>query len=138
MSSTKFNLNILNSYFRRKVQLARQNHRCAGCGTRVEPGFIKRFRYCEYLGKYFCQCCHSNATSFIPGKILQKWDFTKYYVSNFARDLLSKMYNDPLFNVQDINPALYRKVRVLDSVGEARLQLFDFKRFLQACRLGVE
>ncbi|NXC18832.1 RUBIC protein, partial [Corythaeola cristata] len=100
----------------RKVAVAKQNYRCAGCGIRTDPDYIKRLRYCEYLGKYFCQCCHENAQTVIPSRILRKWDFSKYYVSNFSKDLLSKIWSDPLFNVQDINPALYRKVKSLNQV----------------------
>ena len=69
--------------------------------------------------------------------MLRKWDFTKYYVSNFARDLLLKMHNDPLFNVNDINNGLYRKVRVLDHVRECRVQLYHLKVFVQTCRNGL-
>ena len=82
----------------------------------VFSDYIKRLRYCEYLGKYFCQCCHENAQMVIPSRVLRKWDFSKYYVSNFSKDLLIKIWNDPLFNVQDINSALYRKVKLLNQV----------------------
>uniref|UniRef100_A0A672YIT3 Rubicon autophagy regulator n=1 Tax=Sphaeramia orbicularis TaxID=375764 RepID=A0A672YIT3_9TELE len=63
----------------RKVVVAKQNYRCAGCGTRIDPDYIKRLRYCEYLGRGGSR------------RVLRKWDFSKYYVSNFARDLLSKI-----------------------------------------------
>lgn len=82
----------------------------------VWPDYIKRLRYCEYLGKYFCQCCHENTQTVIPSRILRKWDFSKYYVSNFSKDLLSKIWSDPLFNVQAINAALYQKVKALNQV----------------------
>lgn len=78
--------------------------------------YIKRLRYCEYLGRYFCQCCHENAQAVVPGRVLRKWDFSKYYVSNFARDLLSKIAGDPLFNPNDINSGLYKKIKALESV----------------------
>lgn len=78
--------------------------------------YIKRLRYCEYLGRYFCQCCHENAQAVVPGRVLRKWDFSKYYVSNFARDLLSKIAGDPLFNPSDINSDLYKKVKALEAV----------------------
>ncbi|NXN91589.1 RUBIC protein, partial [Rhinopomastus cyanomelas] len=120
----------------RKVAVAKQNYRCAGCGIRTEPDYIKRLRYCEYLGKYFCQCCHENAQTVIPSRILCKWDFSKYYVSNFSKDLLSKIWNDPLFNVQDINPALYRKVKPLNQVWLLRIQLFHMKNMFKTCRLA--
>ncbi|XP_051873271.1 run domain Beclin-1-interacting and cysteine-rich domain-containing protein isoform X3 [Pristis pectinata] len=123
---------------KRKVVVAKQNYRCAGCGIRVDPEYIKRLRYCEYLGKYFCQCCHENVQSAVPSRILRKWDFSKYYVSNFSKDLLNKIWNDPLFNVQDINSALYRKVKALDQVHMLRMQLVHMKNLLKTCRLAKD
>ncbi|XP_033006785.1 run domain Beclin-1-interacting and cysteine-rich domain-containing protein isoform X2 [Lacerta agilis] len=120
----------------RKVAVAKQNYRCAGCGIRTDPDYIKRMRYCEYLGKYFCQCCHENAQMLIPSRILRKWDFSKYCVSNFSKDLLSKIWSDPLFNVQDINTALYRKVKPLNQVRLLRIQLYHMKNMFKTCRLA--
>ncbi|XP_062065383.1 run domain Beclin-1-interacting and cysteine-rich domain-containing protein isoform X2 [Lepus europaeus] len=122
----------------RKIAVAKQNYRCAGCGIRTEPDYIKRLRYCEYLGKYFCQCCHENAQMAIPSRILRKWDFSKYYVSNFSKDLLIKIWNDPLFNVQDINSALYRKVKLLNQVRLLRIQLYHMKNMFKTCRLAKD
>ncbi|NXA51126.1 RUBIC protein, partial [Nothocercus julius] len=122
----------------RKVAVSKQNYRCAGCGIRTDPDYIKRLRYCEYLGKYFCQCCHENAQTVIPSRILRKWDFSKYYVSNFSKDLLSKIWSDPLFNVQDINAALYRKVKSLNQVWLLRIQLFHMKNMFKTCRLAKD
>ncbi|XP_053165639.1 run domain Beclin-1-interacting and cysteine-rich domain-containing protein isoform X3 [Hemicordylus capensis] len=120
----------------RKVAVAKQNYRCAGCGIRTDPDYIKRMRYCEYLGKYFCQCCHENAQMVIPSRILRKWDFSKYYISNFSKDLLSKIWSDPLFNVQDINTALYRKIKPLNQVRLLRIQLYHMKNMFKTCRLA--
>ncbi|XP_033760801.1 run domain Beclin-1-interacting and cysteine-rich domain-containing protein-like isoform X1 [Pecten maximus] len=119
---------------KRSTIMAKQSYMCAGCGTRVEQGYIRRFRYCEYLGKYFCQCCHSNSLSYIPGRILRRWDFKKYYVSNFSRDLISRIIGDPLFNLTDINSNLYRRVRALDNIKDLRTQLVHLKRFLKICK----
>nr|XP_048720596.1 run domain Beclin-1-interacting and cysteine-rich domain-containing protein isoform X3 [Caretta caretta] len=122
----------------RKVAVAKQNYRCAGCGIRTDPDYIKRLRYCEYLGKYFCQCCHENTQMVIPSRILRKWDFSKYCVSNFSRDLLSKIWSDPLFSVQDLNATLYRKVKALNQVRLLRIQLFHLKNMFKTCRLAKE
>ncbi|CAK6441744.1 unnamed protein product [Pipistrellus nathusii] len=122
----------------RKIAVAKQNYRCAGCGIRTDPDYIKRLRYCEYLGKYFCQCCHENAQMVIPSRVLRKWDFSKYYVSNFSKDLLLKIWNDPLFNVQDINSALYRKVKLLNQVRLLRIQLYHMKNMFKTCRLAKD
>lgn len=119
---------------KRSVAIPKQNYRCAGCGTRVEPAYMKRFRYCEYLGKYFCQCCHTNASAFIPGRILQKWDFSKYYVSKFSYDLIAKIFNEPFFNLEDINSALYRKVKALENIKQFRQQLVHLATLMKICR----
>uniref|UniRef100_A0A672IQZ7 RUN domain-containing protein n=1 Tax=Salarias fasciatus TaxID=181472 RepID=A0A672IQZ7_SALFA len=123
---------------KRKTVVAKQNYRCAGCGTRIDPDYIRRLRYCEYLGRYFCQCCHENAQAVVPGRVLRKWDFGKYYVSNFARDLLSKIAGDPLFNPNDINSGLYKKVKALGTVRDFRVQLFHMKNLFKTCRFAKE
>ncbi|XP_035808985.1 run domain Beclin-1-interacting and cysteine-rich domain-containing protein isoform X3 [Amphiprion ocellaris] len=123
---------------KRKIVVAKQNYRCAGCGTRIDPDYIKRLRYCEYIGRYFCQCCHENAQAVVPGRVLRKWDFSKYYVSNFARDLLSKIAGDPLFNPSDINNGLYKKVKALEAVRVLRVQLFHMKNLFKTCRFAKE
>lgn len=123
---------------KRKIVVAKQNYRCAGCGIRVDPDYIKRLRYCEYLGRYFCQCCHDNAQAVVPGRVLRKWDFSRYYVSNFARDLLGKIAGDPLFNPNDINSLLYKKNKALEAVRVLRVQLFHMKNLFKTCRLAKE
>eukprot|EP00795_Rhopilema_esculentum_P016901 gene16901-8385_t len=65
-------------YMKRKSALQKQHYRCAGCGLKVTPSLSKRFRYCHYLGKYFCTSCHQNRTQLIPSKIITKWDFKQY------------------------------------------------------------
>uniref|UniRef100_A0A3B3UTW0 Rubicon autophagy regulator n=1 Tax=Poecilia latipinna TaxID=48699 RepID=A0A3B3UTW0_9TELE len=121
---------------KKKIIVAKQNYRCAGCGTKIDPDYIKRLRYCEYLGRYFCQCCHENAQAIVPGRVLRKWDFSKYYISNFARDLLSKISGDPLFNPSDINNGLYKKIKSLESVRVLRVQLFHMKNLFKTCRFA--
>lgn len=118
----------------KKDIMEKQKYRCAGCGMKIEKSYINRFRYCNYFGKYFCQCCHSNGTAYIPGRIIWKWDFTKYYVSKFAWGLLDQMLSEPLFNIEDINNNLYRKVRQLEQSRMLRTQLFYLKNFMNACR----
>ncbi|XP_018618225.2 run domain Beclin-1-interacting and cysteine-rich domain-containing protein-like isoform X2 [Scleropages formosus] len=126
----------VHSPLKRKVGVAKQNYRCAGCGTRIDPGYIKRLRFCEYLGRYFCQCCHENARVVVPARVLRKWDFAKYPVSNFARDLLGKIAGDPLFNLKDINGGLYKKVKALETVRLLRVQLYHMKNMFKTCRLA--
>lgn len=119
---------------KRKLQLAKQNYRCAGCGMRVSTGQLGRLRYCSYLGKLFCRCCHSDARAIIPGRVLERWDFGLCPVSNFARDLLERMAPAPLFNIRDVNPALYSRVRSLEKVRQCRLALGALEQYIRCCR----
>lgn len=123
---------------KRKDQLAKQNYRCAGCGLRVNHAQLSRLRYCEYLGKLFCHCCHSNARAVIPARVLHRWDFSLYPVSNFARDLLDRMTSDPLFNVNDHNPSLYRRVKALDRMHQCRVALQYLEQYLLCCSRATE
>lgn len=60
--------------------MEQQKYRCAGCGIIVAVKYASKFRYCFYLGRYFCTGCHVNKTTTIPGRIINKWDFSKYMV----------------------------------------------------------
>ncbi|KAM9247013.1 protein associated with UVRAG as autophagy enhancer [Leptosomus discolor] len=121
---------------KRDAVVAAQNFTCVGCGTPIESKYIRRLRYCDYLGKYFCDCCHSYAQSSIPARILLKWDFKKYYVCNFSKHLLDSIWQHPVFNVMCINKALYTKSKEMDRVREVQEQLFHLKKLLKTCRFG--
>ncbi|XP_007958543.1 protein associated with UVRAG as autophagy enhancer isoform X2 [Chlorocebus sabaeus] len=121
---------------KRDLVVAAQNFFCAGCGTPIEPKFVKRLRYCEYLGKYFCDCCHSYAESCIPARILMMWDFKKYYVSNFSKRLLDSIWHQPIFNLLSIGQSLYAKAKELGRVKEIQEQLFHIKKLLKTCRFA--
>ncbi|XP_004433705.1 PREDICTED: uncharacterized protein KIAA0226-like homolog isoform X1 [Ceratotherium simum simum] len=121
---------------KRNLVVAAQNFFCAGCGTPIEPKFVKRLRYCEYLGKYFCDCCHSYEESCIPARILTAWDFRKYYVSNFSKRLLDSIWHQPIVNLLNVSHSLYAKVKELDRVRETQEQLFHIKKLLKTCRFA--
>ncbi|XP_075214708.1 run domain Beclin-1-interacting and cysteine-rich domain-containing protein rubicon [Lycorma delicatula] len=122
----------------RRVLMTKQNYRCAGCGMKVQLDYAHKYRYCEYLGRFFCTGCHTNQFSIIPGRVLTKWDFNQYPVSNFSFRLLDQMFSDPLFNVNDLNPRLYRRAHCLEKIRFLRLQLFYLKDFLLTCRFAEE
>ncbi|XP_025191827.1 run domain Beclin-1-interacting and cysteine-rich domain-containing protein [Melanaphis sacchari] len=118
----------------RKNIMELQGYRCAGCSMKVAVKYASKFRYCFYLGRYFCTGCHVNKTSIIPGRIIEKWDFSKYPVSCFSFNLLEKMLFDPLFNITDLNSVLYKRARGLDKVRMYRMQLHYIKDFIFLCR----
>lgn len=66
--------------------MEQQGYRCAGCGMKVALKYASKFRYCFYLGRYFCTGCHINNTAIIPGRIIAKWDFSKYVFINTMKN----------------------------------------------------
>ncbi|XP_075706342.1 protein associated with UVRAG as autophagy enhancer [Rhinoderma darwinii] len=129
-------ITTVHPYIKRDVVVASQNYFCAGCGTKVEPRYTNRLRYCDYLGKYFCDCCHHYLESSIPGRILLRWTFSKYYVSNFSKSILDKIWDSHTFNVQSENPALYKKVKDLSRVQEVQQQLIHIRKLVTTCRFA--
>nr|XP_048277817.1 protein associated with UVRAG as autophagy enhancer isoform X1 [Myodes glareolus]XP_048277818.1 protein associated with UVRAG as autophagy enhancer isoform X1 [Myodes glareolus]XP_048277819.1 protein associated with UVRAG as autophagy enhancer isoform X1 [Myodes glareolus]XP_048277820.1 protein associated with UVRAG as autophagy enhancer isoform X1 [Myodes glareolus] len=121
---------------KRDIAVVAQNFFCAGCGTPIQPKFVKRLRYCEYLGKYFCDSCHSAAESWIPARILTMWDFRKYPVSDFSKWLLDSIWHQPIFNLRGGHHSLYAKAKELDRVKDIREQLFHIKKLLKTCRFA--
>lgn len=121
----------------RKLLMMQQSNRCAGCGIKIAPAYIHKLRYCDYLGKYFCTACHKMQVSVIPARVLEKWDFTLYPVSNFAYKWLDQIWTFPLFHVSDLNAKLYQKVKLLSAAREARLQLKYVLDFIKECRFAA-
>ncbi|XP_028610116.1 protein RUBCNL-like [Grammomys surdaster] len=121
---------------KRDIAVVAQNFFCAGCGTPIQPKFVKRLRYCEYLGKYFCDSCHSSAESCIPARILMMWDFRKYQVSDFSKWLLDSIWHQPVFNLLGEHHSLYAKAKELERVKDIQEQLFHIKKLLKTCRFA--
>ncbi|KAK6622632.1 hypothetical protein RUM43_008474 [Polyplax serrata] len=122
----------------RRILMEKQNYRCAGCGLRVATEYSHKFRYCEYLGRYFCTGCHSNQLSVIPGHVLFKWSFKRYPVATFSYRLIDQMATDPLFPLKDLNPGLYKKVKLLERTRQLRMQLYYLKDFMFTCRFAQQ
>jgi len=120
----------------RKAAMYQQRWQCSGCGLRVEQRYCKSFRFCFYLGKYFCTGCHENVQAIIPARVIQDWDFKRYPVANFSMDILNSLYTEPIFNILDLNPDVTRKVEKVRAVCNSRLQLSKVARYLETCRLG--
>ncbi|XP_028447260.1 protein RUBCNL-like isoform X2 [Perca flavescens] len=121
---------------RRSEVVALQHFLCAGCGTAVEPRYIKKLRYCEYLGRYFCDCCHGGSEAVIPGRLLSSWDFGRYPVSDFSKQLLESVWQQPLFDLTCVGKTLYSRVKELEKFRELQDQLIGIKKLLTACRLS--
>ena len=123
---------------RRTLALSAQRWMCAGCGMKVEPRYSRSYRWCHYLGRFFCSGCHSNQAHLIPARIIHGWDFKRYPVSNFSLEILTSLTREPVFNIHSLNPGLVRKVEAVRAVAAARSQLSKLARYVSNCRLAEE
>ncbi|CAH8480372.1 unnamed protein product [Schistosoma rodhaini] len=123
---------------KRKGVLVSQNNRCAGCGAFIETRYLKRMRFCEFFGRYFCCVCHSNTLMTLPGNLVTCWDFRMLSVSNFARDRLRQLHNKPLLRTIDFNKqVLNRQSNLLNCLTlrkEGNLML----PFIQRCQTAQQ
>lgn len=103
---------------------------------RVAAPYSHRFRYCDYLGKYFCTGCHRNHMSVIPARVLDRWEFTNRPVSVFSYRLLEEIWQLALFRVSDLNKMLYVNVRPLYYAKMIRKQLKFIQDFIVSCRFA--
>lgn len=123
----------------RKALLQHQNQRCAGCGMRVAAAYSRRFRYCEYLGRYHCTNCHRNQMASIPAHVLHDWDFAVRPVSVFAYRLLEQIATVPVFRMPQLTVEVRGgRVRALQLARQRREQLSYVRDFVVACRFAEE
>ncbi|XP_052900642.1 run domain Beclin-1-interacting and cysteine-rich domain-containing protein-like [Anopheles moucheti] len=118
----------------RRAQIIRQSNRCEGCGIKVNPTYLSRYRYCHYTGKYNCSGCHKNQMAIIPARVIQRWDFTVLPVSVFAYRVLGDIWSTPLYRVNHLYPELYSNVKSLRIVRQARVNVKYAKDFIMNCR----
>ncbi|XP_051566825.1 protein associated with UVRAG as autophagy enhancer-like isoform X2 [Myxocyprinus asiaticus] len=122
---------------RRSDVIASQHFLCAGCGTEVNPRYIKKLQYCDYLGRYFCDGCHGGGESVIPARVLSNWDFARYPVCHFSRQLLDSIWQQPLFKITSLAKNLYNQAKELQRFRELQEQLISIKKLLSTCRLSA-
>ncbi|KAM4608904.1 pleckstrin homology domain-containing family M member 3 isoform 2-T2 [Polymixia lowei] len=116
--------------------LTAQNFRCAGCQHLVGLSRGKA-KVCCYSGWYYCQSCHQDNTFLIPARLLHNWDTSKHKVSKQAKEFLEFVYEEPLLDVQQLNPCLYEHCEPLSAVLRLRQQLQSLRAYLFSCRATV-
>ncbi|XP_056285809.1 pleckstrin homology domain-containing family M member 3 isoform X2 [Pseudoliparis swirei] len=116
--------------------LTAQSFRCAGCQRPVGLSRGKA-KFCSYSGWYYCQSCHQDNSFLIPARLLHNWDTSKHKVSKQAKEFLEFVYEEPLLDVQQLNPCLYEHCEPLSTVLRLRQQLQSLRAYLFSCRATV-
>ncbi|XP_053138759.1 pleckstrin homology domain-containing family M member 3 isoform X2 [Hemicordylus capensis] len=116
--------------------LTAQSFKCAGCQRSIGLSNGKA-KVCSYSGWYYCSTCHVDDNFLIPARLVHNWDTSKYKVSKQAKEFLEYVYEEPLIDIQQENPMLYRHVEPLATVVRLRQQLKSLRAYLFSCRAAV-
>ncbi|XP_034430153.1 pleckstrin homology domain-containing family M member 3 [Hippoglossus hippoglossus] len=116
--------------------LTAQSFRCAGCQRPVGLSRGKA-KVCCYSGWYYCQSCHQDNSFLIPARLLHNWDTSKHKVSKQAKEFLEFVYEEPLLDIQQLNPCLYEHCEPLSTVLRLRQQLQSLRAYLFSCRATI-
>ncbi|TRY91863.1 hypothetical protein DNTS_027205 [Danionella cerebrum] len=106
--------------------LTAQSFRCAGCQRPVGLSRGKA-KVCSYSGWYYCTSCHQDNLFLIPARL----------VSKQAKEFLEFVYEEPLLDLQQLNPCLYEHCEALAAVLKLRQQLQSLRAYLFSCRATV-
>ncbi|XP_066521576.1 pleckstrin homology domain-containing family M member 1 [Hoplias malabaricus] len=113
-----------------------QNFKCAGCPKQIGVS-LGRARLCEFSGQYYCESCHCGDTTIIPSRMVHNWDLTAREVSRPALKLLSNIEQEPLLNIDLLNPDLYDHAEAMEVVQCLRQRLRLLGDYLLICRSGI-
>ncbi|XP_075036335.1 pleckstrin homology domain-containing family M member 3 isoform X2 [Mixophyes fleayi] len=116
--------------------LTAQSFKCAGCQRPIGLSSGKA-KVCSYSGWYYCSTCHVDDGFVIPARLVHNWDTSKHKVSKQAKEFLEYVYEEPLIDLQQENPLLYRHVDALAQVVRMRQQLKSLRAYLFSCRAVV-
>ncbi|KAM6268544.1 pleckstrin homology domain-containing family M member 3 isoform 5-T10 [Porphyrio hochstetteri] len=113
-----------------------QSFKCAGCQRSIGLSNGKA-KVCSYSGWYYCSTCHVDDSFLIPARLVHNWDTSKHKVSKQAKEFLEYVYEEPLIDIQQENPMLYKHVEPLATVVRLRQQLKSLRAYLFSCRAAV-
>ncbi|XP_019301760.2 pleckstrin homology domain-containing family M member 3 isoform X3 [Panthera pardus] len=116
--------------------LTAQSFKCAGCQRSIGLSNGKA-KVCNYSGWYYCSSCHVDDSFLIPARVVHNWDTSKYKVSKQAKEFLEYVYEEPLIDIQQENPMLYRHAEPLATVVRLRQRLKSLRAYLFSCRAAV-
>ncbi|XP_051927803.1 pleckstrin homology domain-containing family M member 1 [Hippocampus zosterae] len=113
-----------------------QSFKCAGCFEQIGPS-LGRARLCEFSGQYYCDSCHHGDTTVIPSRMLHNWDLNKREVSRKALWILNQVEQEPLLNLDQLNPDLPTHSDTMALVHSLRRRLRLLGEYLLTCRSGA-
>ncbi|XP_027019038.2 pleckstrin homology domain-containing family M member 1 [Tachysurus fulvidraco] len=114
-----------------------QNFKCAGCPRQIGVS-LGRARLCEFSGQYYCDSCHQGDITIIPSRMVHNWDLRAREVSRQAMKLLTDIEQEPLIDLDVLNPDLFDHTDTMARVQCFRQRLRLLGDYLLICRSGIQ
>ena len=99
----------------------------------AQVGLLANVRYCEANGVYCCNNCHSGGKAVVPAYVLTNWNFSLLEVCNRSRVFLASLYEQPMYNIDAINPSLYNATSKLRPMKALSEQFGHLQSFVLTC-----
>lgn len=109
-----------------------QDYKCYSCRRPIGLVFGQS-RLCQFDGHHYCPECHLGEKATIPARILCNWDFNKYPISKRNQHFLTLISNEPMFEIKNMAPLLYKHSQELREVEELRCQAFFIRSYCFTC-----
>ncbi|EDQ90576.1 uncharacterized protein MONBRDRAFT_31799 [Monosiga brevicollis MX1] len=131
----------------RVVGLADQDFQCWNPECNAAIGINVPARLCWYTGKHYCDKCHVDDLSVVPGMVLNSWDHEEKPVCRAAKAHIHAHAQAALIRLEYHAPWLRQCVKELAQVIRARAKITQLGiimkscpkiDLLQACRLSPE
>uniref|UniRef100_A0A034WJ03 Pleckstrin homology domain-containing family M member 3 n=1 Tax=Bactrocera dorsalis TaxID=27457 RepID=A0A034WJ03_BACDO len=116
----------------RQPGLDAQGFLCKSCQHPLGIGYTN-FQVCGFSGNYFCDNCMDMEQLMIPAKIIYNWDFRKYAVSKRAAVFLTEFRNQPVIDLELLNPEIYNASDAMADLQSLRIRLNFLRAYLYTC-----
>ncbi|XP_054738244.1 pleckstrin homology domain-containing family M member 1 [Anastrepha obliqua] len=134
----KMNVSEIQEMLEQTYKLARQpgldaqGFLCKSCQHPLGIGYTN-FQVCGFSGNYFCDNCMDMEQMMIPAKIIYNWDFRKYTVSKRAAAFLTEFRNQPVIDLELLNPEIYNASDAMADLQSLRIRLNFLRAYLYTC-----
>lgn len=114
--------------------LAYQKFKCKECSTVIEIADYPKGKLCEVSGFYYCPDCHQDDSSISPALIINNWNFQDVRVSRSMYTLLGSQCRSEVFDLESLNPELFKYVGDLQLTKGLRFKLVELHAKVGPCQ----
>ncbi|CEF65155.1 Protein kinase C-like, phorbol ester/diacylglycerol binding domain and RUN domain and Domain of unknown function DUF4206 domain-containing protein [Strongyloides ratti] len=115
----------------------KQHYRCYMCFKSIENR-ENIYTPCNLDKKYYCKACMKEGTKrLIPSRVILNGDFRAMKISPIHNKMIKKVYRDKIFDIETMNPLIYKYSKRFRIIKEKRTILSFVALYLMYCQESV-